>query len=154
MASVHYIFFPTAVTSFDIQDFQSCRGKSGKPSMVLEAVADQNTKVLFYNFGSPGCQNDITIIRMSPLLGKISNGHWPKVPFTAGSSFSSESPYLLCDGIYPEWAFLVKAFASPINPVQSLYTKRQESARKDVERCFGINRKGPLCLDQQRLREP
>ena len=65
-----------------MDDAYAFSGKSGKPSVVLEAVADCDLKFLFYNFGSPGCQNDITIIRSSPLLTKISQGRWPKVPFS------------------------------------------------------------------------
>ena len=51
-------------------------GKSGKPSMVLEAVCDMDLRLMFFNFGMPGCQNDITIIRNSPLLKKVSNNLW------------------------------------------------------------------------------
>ena len=46
--------------------------------------------------------------------------------------------YVLCDGIYPPYSRFVRGIKKPINEVQHVYTKWQEAARKDVERCFGV----------------
>ena len=50
--------------------------------------------------------------------------------------------YYLTDGIYPEWATLVKSIKEkhgvPLTRKQSVFTKAQESARKDIERAFGV----------------
>nr|XP_043633292.1 uncharacterized protein LOC122604463 [Erigeron canadensis] len=51
-------------------------------------------------------------------------------PFTKG--------YYLADGIYPEWATLVKSFKCPMDPKTSKFKRFQESARKDVERAFRV----------------
>ena len=68
-------------------------------------------------------------------------GKWPKVPFSAGANFESDYPYLLTDGIYPEWALFVKAFPQTPDQIKSKFSKLQEGARKDVERAFGVLRK-------------
>jgi hypothetical protein len=46
--------------------------------------------------------------------------------------------YYLADGIYPEWATFVKAFTCPQDEKKKKFKKYQESARKDVERAFGV----------------
>ena len=40
------------------------------------------------------------------------------------------------DGIYPGWAAFVKSIRAPQNARDRLFAKKQESARKDVERAF------------------
>jgi len=44
----------------------------------------------------------------------------------------------LCDGIYPDWAVLVRPIQQPADAAQSLFTKIQEGVRKDSERTFGV----------------
>nr|GEX76217.1 hypothetical protein [Tanacetum cinerariifolium] len=46
--------------------------------------------------------------------------------------------YYLADGIYPEWASFVKSFTVATDPKHTYFKQRQESARKDVERAFGV----------------
>ncbi|XP_075479388.1 uncharacterized protein LOC142520271 [Primulina tabacum] len=46
--------------------------------------------------------------------------------------------YLHMDGIYPEWDTFVKDFPFLKGPKRRLFKERQESARKDVERAFGV----------------
>jgi hypothetical protein len=45
--------------------------------------------------------------------------------------------YYLANGIYPEWAALVKSIRSQLEKHQ-VYASEQEGARKDVERAFGV----------------
>ncbi|XP_074278433.1 uncharacterized protein LOC141602023 [Silene latifolia] len=49
-----------------------------------------------------------------------------------------EMGYNLSDGTYPEWAAFVKNFAHPRDPKRLLFKERQENARKDAERAFGV----------------
>ncbi|XP_071703928.1 uncharacterized protein [Rutidosis leptorrhynchoides] len=64
-------------------------------------------------------------------------GEAPPCTFTVnGCTF--DKGYYLADGICLEWSTLVKSFRNPIDPKQSKFKKYQESARKDIERAFGI----------------
>jgi Plant transposon protein len=46
--------------------------------------------------------------------------------------------FVLADGIYPDMSRLVKTLGAPIGKEQTHYAAWQESARKDIERAFGI----------------
>ena len=46
--------------------------------------------------------------------------------------------YYLCDQIYPNYATFVKAYSVPRTEKAKKFTEGQESARKDVERAFGV----------------
>ncbi|XP_047949428.1 uncharacterized protein LOC125195298 [Salvia hispanica] len=46
--------------------------------------------------------------------------------------------YYLADGIYPRWPVFVKTIRQPVGPKQTYFAKKQEGARKDVERAFGV----------------
>ncbi|XP_058742570.1 uncharacterized protein LOC131615075 [Vicia villosa] len=46
--------------------------------------------------------------------------------------------YYLADGIYPEWATFVKTISMSQGEKRKLFPQHQESARKDVERAFGV----------------
>ncbi|GJV13905.1 ALP1-like protein, partial [Tanacetum coccineum] len=51
--------------------------------------------------------------------------------------------YYLTDGIYPEWAVLMKSISQPgSNDVKQIrYKQAHEAARKDVERALGVLKK-------------
>ncbi|XP_071708792.1 uncharacterized protein [Rutidosis leptorrhynchoides] len=44
----------------------------------------------------------------------------------------------LTDGIYCEWATIVKSFKSSADPKTAKFKKFQESTRKDIKRAFGV----------------
>jgi hypothetical protein len=46
--------------------------------------------------------------------------------------------YFLVDGIYPRYTRFVKGMRNPILEEDKKFTKWQESARKDIERAFGV----------------
>ncbi|KAF8403823.1 hypothetical protein HHK36_011929 [Tetracentron sinense] len=46
--------------------------------------------------------------------------------------------YYLVDGIYPQWSTFVKTIPSPQGNKQKYFVIAQKSARKDVERAFGV----------------
>ncbi|GJT48315.1 ALP1-like protein isoform X1 [Tanacetum coccineum] len=54
------------------------------------------------------------------------------------SSRDGRSRYYLADGIYPQWAAFVKSFTVARDERNAVFKRRQESARKDVERAFGV----------------
>ncbi|KAK1644150.1 hypothetical protein QYE76_061955 [Lolium multiflorum] len=49
-----------------------------------------------------------------------------------------DKPYYLADGIYPDWATLVKTVRTPNSEKTRRFAKIQEACRKDVERGFGV----------------
>ncbi|KAK1611457.1 hypothetical protein QYE76_035130 [Lolium multiflorum] len=49
-----------------------------------------------------------------------------------------DKPYYLADGIYPDWATLVKIVRNPNSEKTRMFAKMQEACRKDVERGFGV----------------
>jgi hypothetical protein len=46
--------------------------------------------------------------------------------------------YYLADGIYPPWATFVKTIHASLGNKKKNFAAAQESARKDVERAFGV----------------
>ena len=112
-------------------------GKEKWPSFVLEAVASYDLWIWHAVFGIPGSNNDVNILNKSPISQQLVDGTFPKVTFEVnGTEF--DNMYLLVDGIYPEWAIFVKTFAQPQDQKRAHFSKMQEGARKDVERCFGV----------------
>nr|GEX69634.1 hypothetical protein [Tanacetum cinerariifolium] len=84
----------------------------------------------------------INVLYQSPLFNDLKTGRAPKIPFVA-NGVTYPSRYYLVDGIYPELAPLVKTIPKPADDdhKQILYKQKQESARKDVERAFGVLKK-------------
>eukprot|EP00918_Siedleckia_nematoides_P047919 GHVU01104954.1.p1 GENE.GHVU01104954.1~~GHVU01104954.1.p1 ORF type:complete len:448 (-),score=44.78 GHVU01104954.1:134-1477(-) len=115
-------------------------GKEGKPTVIAQAVADKSMRIWDLNFGCPGNNNDITVLHRSGLTDKFAaEDSIFKFNYTVGEN-SYDTCYVLGDGIYPEYSFIVKAYRSPITQTQQLFTRRQESVRKDIERTFGVLR--------------
>ncbi|XP_047943197.1 uncharacterized protein LOC125190040 [Salvia hispanica] len=46
--------------------------------------------------------------------------------------------YYLADGIYPRWPVFLKTLSCPIGDRRVLFAAKQEYARKDVDRAFGV----------------
>ncbi|XP_071689165.1 uncharacterized protein [Rutidosis leptorrhynchoides] len=74
---------------------------------------------------------------MSPLFNTIKDGTAPPSPFEVNGHHYKRG-YYLGDGIYPDWAMLVKAPHNPIDEPRKKFKRFQESARKDIERAFGV----------------
>nr|GEW68491.1 actin-binding, cofilin/tropomyosin type [Tanacetum cinerariifolium] len=86
--------------------------------------------------------NDINVLYQSPLFNDHKTGRAPEIPFVA-NDVSYPSGYCLIDEIYPELAPLVKTILEPADDDHKriLYKQKQKSARKDVERAFGVFKK-------------
>ncbi|XP_052203949.1 uncharacterized protein LOC127809225 [Diospyros lotus] len=65
------------------------------------------------------------------------NGHAPPVNYTI-NGHEYTMGYYLADGIYPNWSTFVKTIPCPQGLKKKHFAKAQESARKDVERAFGV----------------
>ncbi|KAL0787330.1 hypothetical protein Bca101_003576 [Brassica carinata] len=115
---------------------QYTRG-SGKPTIVLEAVASQDLWIWHAFFGPPGTLNDINVLDRSPVFDDILQGRAPRVNYIV-NGHEYNLAYYLTDGIYPNWATFVQSIKLPQGPKASLFATQQEAARKDVERAFGV----------------
>ena len=108
--------------------------------MILQGVASQDLWLWHTFFGMPGASNDINVLNASPVINDILMGKTPDMPFIVNET-QYEFPYFLADGIYPNHAIFVKAYPYPEDERRKMFTKFQESARKDVERAFGAIKK-------------
>ncbi|GKD96587.1 ALP1-like protein [Tanacetum coccineum] len=118
------------------------RDHGPNPFILLEAVASQDLWIWHAFFGVAGSNNDINVLYQSPLFNDLKTGRAPEIPFVA-NGVTYPSGYYLVDGIYPELAPLVKTIPEPADDDHKriLYKQKQESARKDVERAFGVLKK-------------
>ncbi|CAK8531259.1 unnamed protein product [Lathyrus sativus] len=112
---------------------QFSRGDHGKPTIMLEVVTSQDLWIWHAYFGTTGSNNDINVLNMSDVL----NGKAPVVQYSVNRT-TYYMGYYLADVIYPEWATFVKTILMPQGEKRKLFAQQQESARKDVERAFGV----------------
>ncbi|GJV95993.1 RNA-directed DNA polymerase, eukaryota [Tanacetum coccineum] len=84
-----------------------------------------------------GANNDLTVLNHSPLFVDLLDDIAPVVPYDV-NGVTFEKCYYLADGIYPQWAAFVKSFTAARDERNAVFKRRQESARKDVERAFGV----------------
>ncbi|GJV54969.1 transcription elongation factor SPT6 [Tanacetum coccineum] len=88
-------------------------------------------------FGRAGANNDLTVLNNSPLFDDLLDGIDPVALFEChGVTF--EKWYYLADGIYPQLASFIKSFTVASSEKNVLYKRKQEVARKDIERAFGV----------------
>ncbi|XP_070677902.1 uncharacterized protein [Malus domestica] len=111
--------------------------RHNKPTIVLEAVASYDTWIWHAFFGAPGSNNDINVLWSSPLFDNVVNGWAPEFRYKVNGN-RYKLVYYLTDGIYPNWSTFVISFSHPYSAKKKLFSQRQESYRKDVERAFGI----------------
>ncbi|XP_037450902.1 uncharacterized protein LOC119321224 [Triticum dicoccoides] len=116
---------------------QFTRGDYGVPTIILEAVASHDLWIWHAFFGVPGSNNDINVLNQSPLFTETLQGNAPRVDYYVNGQ-QYKKGYYLADGIYPEWAVFVKTIRLPQTEKDKLFAKKQEGARKYVERAFGV----------------
>ncbi|CAA0833380.1 Unknown protein, partial [Striga hermonthica] len=113
------------------------KGRNGKATIILEAVASQDLWIWHAFFGTPGSKNDINVLKQSPLFKDVLEGRAPKVSYIV-NGHEKNMGYYLTDGIYPQWETFVKSINHPQIKKHQLFAQHQEAARKDVERAFGV----------------
>ncbi|XP_057793458.1 uncharacterized protein LOC131010081 [Salvia miltiorrhiza] len=112
-------------------------GRSGKPTIILEAVASYDLWIWHAFFGTPGSCNDINVLHRSPVFSDILEGRTPKISYAVNGR-RNDRAYYLTDGIYPSWAAFVKTISSSVLRKHELFAQHQEAIRKDAERAFGV----------------
>ncbi|GJU28037.1 putative heat shock protein 70 family protein, partial [Tanacetum coccineum] len=73
----------------------------------------------------------------SPLFDDLLTDKAPEAPFVVNGK-TYEKGYYLADEIYPQWSTFVKAFTIARDQKIMKFKRVQESARKDIERAFGV----------------
>ncbi|KAL9684975.1 hypothetical protein QQ045_022419 [Rhodiola kirilowii] len=139
--------FPGMIGSIDFMhwEWKNCptawqgshSGRKGRPTIILEAVASYDTWIWHSFIGVPEAQNDLNVLHQSDIFDPLLAGISPQVTYKVNGSTYTNS-YYLADGIYPRYSSFVKSIPNPQTEAEKLYTTKQESYRKDVERCFGI----------------
>jgi hypothetical protein len=127
------------------------KGHFQKPTMILEAVAGDDLWIWHAFFGLPGSLNDINVLHRSPVFDDLASGNAPNVNFNV-NGHDYNMAYYLGDGIYPNWATLVKGIRHPLSRKQSLFTRKHSAYRKDVERAFRVlQAKFQICKGPTRM---
>lgn len=125
-------------------------GSKGESTIILEACADHNLWIWHACFGFPGAMNDINVFNASSLHADYLNGtyeHNTDFEYKVdGETFNLV--YMLVDGIYPKTARFVKTKAVTVSEKEKRFASWQESARKDVERAFGVLVRRFMILDK------
>nr|GEZ50132.1 protein ALP1-like isoform X1 [Tanacetum cinerariifolium] len=116
---------------------QFARGDKKYPTIMLEAVASYDLWIWHAFYGIAGANNDLTILNNSLLFDDHLDDIAPVVPFEC-NGVTFEKGYYLADGIYPQWSSFVKSFTDVNSKKNALSKRKQESARKDIERAFGV----------------
>ncbi|GJV52485.1 ALP1-like protein [Tanacetum coccineum] len=88
-------------------------------------------------FGRAGANHDITVLNNSPLFDNALDDITHVAQFLV-NGVQYEKGYYLVDAIYPHWATFVESCMVARDEKHRLFKRRQESARKYVERAFGV----------------
>jgi len=112
-------------------------GHIREPTIILEAVASHDLWIWHAFFGLPGSHNDINVLERSDVFANLAEGRAPPVNYSI-NGHDYTMGYYLADGIYPSWATFVKTIHAPQGNKRKNFAAAQESARKDVERAFGV----------------
>lgn len=114
------------------------RGDYGATTIILEAVTSRDRWIWHcFFFGMAGSNNDINVLNQSPIFTDILMGTSTRLRYTVNGN-QYDLGYYLADGIYPEWATIVKSIRHPQLEKHKLFAQQQESARKDAECAFGL----------------
>ncbi|XP_047937971.1 uncharacterized protein LOC125185484 [Salvia hispanica] len=97
--------------------------KQKHPSMILEAVVDYRLRIWHAYFGVAGSNNDINILQSSLIFNDECRGEGPEISFVANGT---------------QFPVFVKTLRRPAGAKRQYFARKQEAARKNVERAFGV----------------
>ncbi|GKE40860.1 ALP1-like protein isoform X1 [Tanacetum coccineum] len=116
---------------------QFARDDKKYSTIMLEAVASYDLWIWYAFSGVAGANNDITVLNNSSLFDDLLDDIAPVAPFEV-NGVTFEQVYYLADGIYPQWSSFDKSFSVANSKKNAVFKRKQESARKDIERAFGV----------------
>ncbi|XP_022041591.1 uncharacterized protein LOC110944187 [Helianthus annuus] len=119
---------------------QHHHGDHDGPTLILQAVASHDLWIWHAYFGMAGTNNNIAVLMSSNLFDDVIDGIAPDTSFFA-NDVQYKYGYYLTDGIYSEWATLVKSLSCPDDEKRLYFKKKQESTRKDIEGAFSVLKK-------------
>lgn len=85
----------------------------------------------------PGSHNDINVPQRSSLFARLTEEKAPPCHYNV-NGHAYNLGYYLVGGIYPPWSTFVSTISNPVGEKKAHFAQRQETARKDVERAFGV----------------
>jgi len=85
----------------------------------------------------PGSHNDINVLQRLSLFAGLAELKAPPFHYTV-NGHEYNMGYYLVNGIYLSWATFVRTISNPVGQKKANFAQRQEAARKDVERAFGV----------------
>jgi hypothetical protein len=117
------------------------KGKEKRPTIVLEAVADQRLWIWHSYFGTAGALNGINVLDQSTLFDdRIAGIGWGVSFKICGRQYNRA--YYHVEGIYPTWSILIKAKTVAQDAASQHFKKLQEAFWKDIKRAFGVLQSG------------
>eukprot|EP00267_Zea_mays_P027946 XP_008657270.1 uncharacterized protein LOC103636697 [Zea mays] len=148
VAAVRILAYGVPADAVDEYEWRNCptawkgmfTGRGKHPTMILEAVASYDLWIWHAYFGMPGSCNDINVLQRSNLFDSHLTGDSPPVTFSV-NGHTYNMGYYLADGIYPDWPAFVKTIRHPYDVRTQHFATIQESARKDIEKTFGVLQK-------------
>ncbi|XP_024196038.1 uncharacterized protein LOC112199224 [Rosa chinensis] len=113
----------------NVERHREVRGRNGRPTIILEAVASYDTHIWHAFFGTPGAQNDLNVLGASNVFERVIGGTAPLVEFEVNNKRYTNG-YYLADGIYPRWSTFVKTISNPEQKRINTFVKNKRLTAK------------------------
>jgi hypothetical protein len=92
---------------------------------------------IWHSFGLAGSNNGINVLHRYPVFSRLTECTAPQISYEINGN-PYDKGYYLAHGIYFYWATFVKIVRNPADEKCKRFVKEQKTARKDVERTFGV----------------
>uniref|UniRef100_A0A0D3B8I5 Myb-like domain-containing protein n=1 Tax=Brassica oleracea var. oleracea TaxID=109376 RepID=A0A0D3B8I5_BRAOL len=119
------------------REWGQCKQRWGRVNAEVCRFVGSHETALKEQASGQSTLNDINVLDRSPVFDDILHGRAPKVKFKV-NNHTYRMAYYLTDGIYPNWSTFIQSIPLPQGPKAEKFAQKQESARKDVERAFGV----------------
>nr|XP_043626126.1 uncharacterized protein LOC122597615 [Erigeron canadensis] len=140
-----YLHMGEEIARICLEDFCKCVFELYAAEYLRRPTSDDIQRLLSKHeelHGFPGMLGSVDCMlameKLSKIMarGKIEDTA-PDTSFTVNGT-EYKKAYYLADSIYSEWSMFVKSFSCLQDVKRKKFKKYQESARKDVERAFGV----------------